>query len=257
MPDSSEEQDLLRQTGLTAKEPGVCPPIVEALRPHMEWLGRSRRSVYMLDFGCGTGAFTERLLRQTAVPKLTLACVEPVAAQRVEAFERLRPLVASIRDDAGPFDLILANHSLYYLTDLPRQIATLAAQLAPAGRLIIALLSQRNSLAALWQAGYWQDGRRFPFALADDVERILTDIGISVRREAIDYEIAFRDTVFNRARVVRFLFGSDVEPLGEARLINLFDPFSMNKEIRFRTAYPHLVVEKGWAGPVERRPDES
>ena len=52
-----------------------------------------RATVRMLDFGCGTGAFTHRLVSALAWPpqSLRLTLVEPLQHQRVEAARRLAP----------------------------------------------------------------------------------------------------------------------------------------------------------------------
>lgn len=217
---------------------------ITALAPHMRWLaGRAERR--MLDFGCGTGAFAEALLRAAPPerPKPRLRLVEPVAPHRAEARARLTPLAELAPEgDLGDerFDLILANHSLYYVQDPTAALTDLARRLAPGGRLILALLGRDNALAEIWRDGYAAAGAAFPFFLADDA--IATLGAGALRAEPVSYRIAFADSAEARWRIARFLFGAEAEARFGPELIALFDRRRRGAEIVIKTRYDHLVL---------------
>ena len=215
---------------------------IAALAPHLTPSPRS-----MLDFGCGTGAFTASLLVAYPAPRMALSLVEPVATHRSEAASQLAPMVGRIAHVGAelpvfPHHLIVANHSLYYVSDVENVVESLLALRAPDGRLIIALLDGENALARLWRAGFALANLPFPFALADDVEAILSRLGATVRRERITYEVAFPDSTEARNKVLRFLFGDHFDALPD-EADSLFARHRAGEQIVIHTAYPHLVVD--------------
>jgi SAM-dependent methyltransferase len=227
---------------------------IAAFRPHLARLARQPRTVRLLDFGCGDGRFIEQLLRAAAPAphRLALNLVEPVEDQLAEAAARLAPLAGRVaaasaltRDEAGAgFDLILANHSLYYVPDPAASVAPLLAALAPGGRLIAALLDRDNALARIWQAAFAAAGVAFPFPLAEDIEAALRRLGITPSRETIAYTIAFPDTREAQHRILRFLLGANLEGLPDSRADALFAPYRRGGMVMIETAYPHLIVQR-------------
>ncbi|MEO1092209.1 MAG: class I SAM-dependent methyltransferase [Pseudomonadota bacterium] len=204
----------------------------------------------MLDFGCGTGAFSARWLEAERLSVGTLALVEPVRAHLEAAERRLAAHVGEILvlDPAlnalgtRRFDLIIANHSLYYVPDLDATARGLVAARAPGGTLVVALLDERNLLAALWRAGFAAMGRPFPFALAGDWEAALARLDVASDREWVRYRIDVPDSTSARTRMSRFLFGAEVVDAHGERLLALFDDYRAGARIVIETAYPHLVA---------------
>jgi len=227
---------------------------IAALRPHVDDLCalQDRAPAKILDVGCGTGAFTERLLTAANGPpeRRDLWLIEPVARHLAEATNRLRhqarqvvPLGADFHPAVETrFDLILANHSLYYVADRAVTVDGLLASLKPGGRLIVALLDRANALAQLWQEGFAAIGQAFPFTLADDVESLLTGRRAACVREIVSYRIAFPDRAENTHRVLRFLFGDSHDRLPADTARALFDPYRQDDTVVIETRYPHLIV---------------
>jgi SAM-dependent methyltransferase len=186
-----------------------------------------------------------------------LVLLEPVGAQLREAERRLAPLASRVVA-AGPdiegtttdrFDLIIANHSLYYVAEPAATAAGLPQRLAPGGRVIAALLDHGNALAGIWKAGYAAANMRFPFMLAEQLEAILDRLGCALERKAISYEIAFPDREDAKRRILRFLLGADLEHLSTTQVNALFEPYRHGEMVRIATTYPHLVAERA----VERK----
>src|SRR5262245_4244845 len=84
--------------------------------------------IRLLDFGCGAGSFTVRFLQQAHWPaaRLQLTLVEPVESARRLAVARLAGYTEhAVVDSAalpsgtiGRFEIVLANHVLYYVPAL-------------------------------------------------------------------------------------------------------------------------------------------
>jgi SAM-dependent methyltransferase len=227
---------------------------IAVLAPHMAWLAERSKPARMLDFGCGAGLFTERLLRALgpSPEHLVLALVEPVGKQLQEAEQRLGPLASRVKA-AGPdvgataddrFDLIIANHSLYYVAEPTATAAALLQRLAPGGRLIAALLDHANALAGIWKGGYAAANLRFPFMLAEQLEAILNRPAVRLGRETISYEIVFPDREGAKRRILRFLMGADLEQVPTAQVNALFEPYRHAGMVSIATTYPHLVAEQ-------------
>src|SRR5262245_4256667 len=141
-------------------------------RAYVEHLGNivpAERTLRMLDFGCGSGTFTARFLKQTGWPpeRLRLTLVEPVESARRQAAARLAgfteaPVAESATLPAGlvaSFDIVLANHVFYYVPDLGGQLAMLSDALSTPGIFVTALAARTNALIEFWITGFRLLGR--------------------------------------------------------------------------------------------------
>ncbi len=177
--------------------------------------------------------------------------VEPVRERRGEATERLasftrRPIsIAETPPDAGEprFDLILANHVLYYVDDLDDTLHKLVAAIAPGGKLLTAIAPWDNMLLGLWKAGFALLGRPVPYYTAEDVATALTRQGIEYRRTAAPYAIRFPDSTENRQKILRFLFANYLNELPLAKLLSQFDPYAQSGQIDVATSSDHFTVD--------------
>ena len=105
----------------------------------------------VLDAGCGTGEFAERVARETS------ATVEAIdLSSRMVALTSARGVRAHLGDihslpfSEGTFDVAVANWVLHHLDDLDRGLAELARVLRPGGRLV-AGAQGREHLLNVWQ----------------------------------------------------------------------------------------------------------
>ncbi|MBA3482682.1 MAG: methyltransferase domain-containing protein [Pirellulales bacterium] len=209
-------------------------------------------AIRMLDFGCGSGTFTERLLRLAGWPagRLRLTLVEPVESVRREAVERLAgfsaaPIVDSATlptDATRGFEFVLANHVLYYVDDVRRSVAALVEAVAPSGVLATAIAGRANALIEIWIAAFALVGREVPYHTSEDVEAALVALGAPYEKESVPYELAFADSEENRMRIIRFLLAEHLDEMPAEALVAMFDRYSSGGEVRVRTASDHYTV---------------
>jgi SAM-dependent methyltransferase len=199
----------------------------------------------MLDFGCGPGSFTARFLDRLGWNnhRLDLALVEPSAAYRQQAVERLgvmtdRPLRAW---DALPlgteraFDLILSNHALYYVPELEATLDRIVRALDHRVLFLTAIAGRDNALVDLWFRGFPLIGRPVPYHIAEDVEAALAGLGVAFDHREVGYELNFPDTEGNRLKILRFLFGDHLAGLPRAELLGFFEPYVSEGRVEMRT----------------------
>ena len=227
----------------------------EDVRAYLEEIGPlfpAPGLVRMLDFGCGSGTFTTRFLDAAGWPpdRLRLTLVEPVEAARRQAASRLaryaaEPVTQSATLPVGPanrFELILSNHVLYYVPDLPGELTKLIDSLAPTGVFATAIAGRTNALIAFWLTGFRLLGREVPYNTSEDVEAALCNLGADYEKQQVAYELKFPDTEENRLRIIRFLLADHLSQMPRQPLLELFDPHSRAGEILVRTASDHYTV---------------
>jgi trans-aconitate 2-methyltransferase len=195
-----------------------------------------RATIRLLDFGCGTGEFSERLLTALNWPAdlLHISLVEPVVPQCEEAARRLanfsRHAIARFErlpDAPGRrFDLVLSNHALYYVDDLDQKLRLLSDLLKPGGKMLLAIAGWDNTLMQIWKRGL----------------AVLSRIGAPFRKSKVPYLLRFPDTLENRLRILRFLFGEFLPQISPERLLGEFDNHVCGGYVEVNTDSDHFTV---------------
>jgi trans-aconitate 2-methyltransferase len=208
-------------------------------------LAAGRDTLRMLDFGCGTGTFTERLLRLVKIPpeRLELTLTEPVAASHQQAAARLAGFTRSAIEHGDSlagisrreFDVIVSNHVLYYVPDLPGTVRALHERLARGGKLLLAIAGNDNPLIGFWRAGFAMIGEPVPYHVAEDVAAALDKAGIAYEEARVPYELTFDDTEANRLTIQRFLFAEHLQRMPQAKMLALYDPYARGGRLDIRT----------------------
>lgn len=208
--------------------------------------------INMLDFGCGSGNFTTRLLKQMNWPpeRLQLTIIEPADAVRKLAVERLAEFTAKpIADSAslplgleGRFDLVLANHVFYYVPELKNRLQSLIATLAPSGMFLTAIAARSNLLIEFWLVGFALLGKQVPYHVSEDVEAALQALGANYEKTQVPYELTFPDTKENRMKIIRFLLADHIAAMPLEPLMPIFDKHCRDGMIEMRTASDHYWV---------------
>jgi SAM-dependent methyltransferase len=224
-------------------------------RAYVEQLGPivpREGTIRMLDFGCGSGTFTARFLRLVGWPaaRVHLTLVEPVETARRHAVARLAcssghlivDLPSLPADAAGRFDVVLANHCLYYVPELQNQLAALIGALSPAGVFVTAIAPRSNALIEFWTRGFGLLGREIPYNISEDVEAALEQLGAAYEKQQVPYELIFPDSEENRMRIIRFLLAEHLAEMPLGPLLDLFDQYAHSGGINIRTTCDHYAI---------------
>jgi trans-aconitate 2-methyltransferase len=211
-------------------------------------------TIRLLDFGCGSGTFTARFLQQAGWPpaRLRLTLVEPVEPARRQAVARLAGTTEHPVADAATmpggivasFDVVLANHVLYYVPDLRSQLAGLIDALSASGVFVTAIAPRTNALIEFWIAGFRSLGREIPYNTSEDVEAALHELGAAYQKQAVAYQLTFPDTEENRMRILRFLLAEHLAQMSHRPLLDLFDQYAHSAWINIRTASDHFTIRQ-------------
>lgn len=162
-------------------------PIREIAEHGVMWLPVSRRG-RLLDVGCGSGLFLERM-RDFG---WQVAGVEPDAAAARAALERLGDdvLIVSEIDDpaiaAETFDAVTLSHVIEHVPDPVATLRQCRDRLAPDGSLICVTPNSgglgAQSFGASWL--HWDPPRHLNVFDPETLERAIRDAGLEVERVA-------------------------------------------------------------------------
>jgi SAM-dependent methyltransferase len=227
---------------------------LRAYAPHLHGLCSADTPIRMLDFGCGDGGFTAAFLDQFRVSprRLYLSLVEPDDVYRHQAIDRLQAFTphpvrawpALPPHLTAGFELILANHVLYYVPDLHGTLSALLDALGTPGLFLTAMGGQANALAQLCRRCLDVIGKPWPFWLAEDFEAALGNLGEAWEAEDVHYHLVFPDAVENRLRLGRFLLGSDYHAVPQQVLLECFAPYANADQIVLPIKHQHFMVRR-------------
>jgi SAM-dependent methyltransferase len=231
---------------------------IRAYRPYLHDWSTGDSPIRILDFGCGDGGFTAALLGSVSVPpeRLRLALVEPDDVYRHQAIARFQPCTTQpvCAWPALPphlqacFDLVLANHVLYYVPDLDGTLAALLRALATPGLFLAAMAGRANAMAQCCLQCFDLLGKPFPFHTSEDCEATLARLGEAYGTEEVPYALVFPDAEENRLRMGRFLLGDDVHAVPRPVLLQCFDPYAYAGRITMQLVHTHFMVRRHGQG---------
>jgi len=213
---------------------------------------RGAQPLRLCDFGCGPGGFSVRFLRQLdcSPAQLHLTLVEPQPLYREAAATALapfttRPIAAhtALPDDSrGAFDLIVANHCLYYVTSFADVVPRLLQAIAPGGTLLAAFAGRENALLRMWDACFALLGEPMPYHTAEELDALLARMGRVASGGRAPFRLRFPDTPGDRWRILRFLLAERAARLPAAAALALFDPYARAGRIDMPIEHRHFVV---------------
>jgi SAM-dependent methyltransferase len=227
---------------------------VRAYLPHIHGVLMGDSPLRMLDFGCGDGGVTAALLGRVRVPpeRLQLALVEPDDVYRHQAVERLQPCTTQpvCAWPALPahlhacFDLVVANHVLYYVPDLHSTLSALLRTLATPGLFLAAMAGRANAMAQCCRRCFDVIGKPYPFHTSEDCEAALAGLGEAYCTEDVHYELVFPDAEENRLNMGRFLMGDDFHAVPRRAMLQCFDPYAHAGQITMQLVHQHFMIQR-------------
>jgi hypothetical protein len=149
---------------------------------------------------------------------------------------------------ADRFDIILANHVLYYVPELQSQLAALIGAVSPVGVFTTAIAARTNALFEFWISGFRLLGREVPYNTSEVVEASLRELGMAYQKDNVPYQLAFPDTDVNRMRILRFLLADHLAQMPHRPLLDLFDRYARSGWIQIQTASDHFTVRPKGSG---------
>jgi SAM-dependent methyltransferase len=220
---------------------------LRAYAPHLQGLSMGDEPIRMLDFGCGDGGFTAEFLLRSRWPpeRLWLALVEPDITYRQQAVDRLQAFT-SHPVQAWPvlpphlsacFELILANHVLYYVPDLEGALSAVLHALATPGLFLTAMTGRANTLAQFCRRCFDVLGKPFPFWTSEDVEAVLAGLGETYCMEDVHYELVFPDAEAHRLCLGRFLMGNDYDAVPRQVMLESFDAYAKAGQVAMQVMH--------------------
>jgi SAM-dependent methyltransferase len=227
---------------------------IRAYLPHIQGVSMGDSPLRTLDFGCGDGGFTAALLGRARVPpeRLQLALVEPDDAYRPQAVERLQPCTTQpvCAWPALPahlhacFDLVVANHALYYVPDLPSTLSALLRTLNTPSLFLAAMAGRTNAMARVCLRCFDLIGKPYPFHTSEDCEAALAGLGEAYCTEDVHYELVFPDADENRLNIGRFLMGDDFRTVPRRAMLQCFDPYAHAGQITMQLVHQHFIIQR-------------
>jgi SAM-dependent methyltransferase len=217
-------------------------------------LVKAGRTINLLDFGCGDGYFLSQLLSRVEIDsnRLCLYLVEPDAGYRQQALSRIQsfsktPVLAwsylpSDRKDS--FDLVLANHVLYYVNDIVEILEQVLESIKMGGLFIVTMGGSENALGKIIEQSFAMIEEPVPYHLAEELELILVGRGYKFQKHQVNYEVIFHDREENRFTMLHFLLGENIGRMDLEKLPKLFDQYALAGKIVIQTFHYQFVIQK-------------
>jgi SAM-dependent methyltransferase len=171
--------------------------------------------------------------RQQAVDRLQTFTPHPI-----QAWPQLPSYVLAC------FEIILANHVLYFVPDLEGALWAILRTLAAPGLFLTAMAGRANGLAQFCRRCFELIGKPFPFWTSEDLEAALASLGESSCTEDVHYELAFPDAEEHRLSMGRFLMGSDYDTVPRRAMLEGFDSYANAGKIVMPLMHKHFMVRR-------------
>lgn len=208
----------------------------------------------LLDFGSGNSSFTTSVIRLLKTKPGRISLFEPTGEYHEEA---LKNMAGVIQDEVRTytrfeemdnnvdvdFDIILANHSLYYVDDPIQSMLALLARLREQGMIIATLADPvLNPLLVLWYEAFSSLGRPVPFYVPEEIFQAIGYLGLMVKINRVESKLFFPDTPINRKKIFKFVLGQYACLFEDRYIDDFFDPFSHEDNVNIPLVDDHLII---------------
>ncbi len=199
------------------------------------------RPMQLLDFGCGEGKFLAAVIDRLGIdPKqLHVTLVEPDPTYLDKASQCLQEVVgsvtahASIATVASQADIIVANHCLYYVSDLENTLHDCVRRLAPRGRMLATMAKSNNSIIILWRKLFGSLGIDVPFYVHENMTDELSRAEIEYSTCEINSALSFSRTTAAEKLILKFCLGEHMDKFdGLKSLSGIFDEYTRDGVVK-------------------------
>ncbi len=216
--------------------------MIASITPHIHY---NQGEFDFLDFGCGDGKFTQELL--SALPirsaKNHNYLVEPnteylsEAGNRVACFSKSQIIPSGDLNDIqdSTIDIGIANHSVYYLSDLRAFLVELQRVMKPGSLFLVTLANRENEITHINHDLYAINRVVFPKFIAEDFAHVLESSSIYFRSKKLESELCFVDSTENRLKTIKFLTAINHGKLTNiSGMLRIFDSYKYSSKIRIQ-----------------------
>ena len=160
------------------------------------------------------------------------------------------PPIRCVRGPALPahlhacFDLVMANHVLYYVPNLHGTLSALLRTLDTPGLFLAAMAGRANTMAQFCLRCFDLIGKPYPFHTSEDCETALAGLGEAYCTEDVHYELVFPDADENRLSMGRFLMGDDFHAVPRRAMLQCFDPYAHAGQITMQLVHKHIILRR-------------
>ena len=233
---------------------------IVAHMPYFQRIASKNLFTRVLDFGCGDGRFIADLLSKINLhrERFFIYLLDPDA----KYLERAKKNISNYTNNRilqfhgeemlyeNFYEIILANHSLYYVKSIEATMLELCSILAEDGTLLASMAGKKNALEKYTIDIYKKMNWEYPFWVSDDLLSVLRKHKLNFELKSVIYKLSFHDTVNNRLSLAKFLIGDRYSEISEAFLLDPFDEFSVNGRVSMELSHEHIVHTKSYCNNV-------
>lgn len=204
-------------------------------------------NISILDYGGGDGDFLSKLINKSASYN-EIIMLEPCSNYKKCAINNLNPhkvsFVKRLKDVPTnlKFDLIIANHVLYYVNDLSKTIFSLTKLLNTDGKLVINLANKNNETAAMTHFFFSKINKPNPFYFFEDVECYCSNRNIKQISKISNSTLKFEISDNNIISIAKFIFGDYYKQFKEHELIEYMKRFKDGGFIKIKLSDTIMVI---------------
>jgi ubiquinone/menaquinone biosynthesis C-methylase UbiE len=227
---------------------------LEIWQPILSGISSTGQKVRILDFGCGTGTFTLRALREWAIApdQVSLFLLDPAESHVQQALGALKregysdstviSAVSNLPDDS--IDIIWSHHVFYYVPDIEGVLRDLKRCLSRDGMMLCAISGEKSGAGNLQEEALATGGLDSPYRTGVEVCQHFQRQFPYCDAQPYHIRIQMKDLLENRESIMRFLVGEFRDLVDWEGCLALFDPFSDGETIHVPSEELSIVVRK-------------
>lgn len=215
---------------------------------------KDTNTIQYFDFGAGDGEVSVSLVKTVKAlenKNIIFSILEPSRIMRAKAIASLSDISTNkvqvwseIPSNLSvKFDVILANHVFYYVEDFRESLNLLLAKKTEKGLMLITMANKDNGLVKIGNEQFKLMGLNKPTNSIEDVKTYLQNLSIDMDVKLVASRIFFKNSINNRAKILRFIFGIYYEKFPISVMNSLLDMYEVGDNISV-PLYDEVLVIK-------------